>query len=175
MDHNYIAQFENVKVRPLLVEDIEQLRIWRNDTVKTKFLRKLDYITPEMQLQWYKNYLNNPTEIVFAIEEIGKLHRMVGSVALYDIKNGQAEIGKIQIGDDEAHGKGVGRKALKLVAQIGFTELNLTKIYADVHQNNIASHKNFTNLGFKIVGRHNSHVGGFEDEFEITAQELFKK
>lgn len=148
MDHNYIAQFENVKVRPLLIEDIEQLRIWRNDTEKTKFLRKLDYITPEMQLQWYKNYLNNPNEIVFAIEEIGTLNRMVGSVALYDIKNGQAEIGKIQIGDDEAHGKGVGRKALKLVTEIGFDKLVLKTIIARVNKNNIPSYKNFISADF---------------------------
>ena len=127
-----------------------------------------------MQLQWYKNYLNNPTEIVFAIEEIGTLHKMVGSVALYDIENGQAEIGKIQIGDNEAHGKGVGRKALKLVAEIGFREFELTKIYASVHQENIPSHKNFTNLGFKVVGQHVSNIGGYEDEFEITSQELIK-
>lgn len=148
MDHNYIEQYENVKVRPLLVEDIEQLRIWRNDTEKTKFLRKLDYITPEMQLQWYKNYLNNPNEIVFAIEEIGTLNRMVGSVALYDIKNGQAEIGKIQIGDDEAHGKGVGRKALKLVTEIGFDKLVLKTIIARVNKNNIPSYKNFISADF---------------------------
>lgn len=52
LNHNYCAECGNVKLRPLIREDIEALRIWRNDKEKTKYLRQIDYITPEMQQAW---------------------------------------------------------------------------------------------------------------------------
>ena len=37
----YEAVYDNVRIRPLEQKDIEQLRIWRNDSSKTKFLRPI--------------------------------------------------------------------------------------------------------------------------------------
>lgn len=108
MKHNYSATYKNVILRPLKEEDIEMLRIWRNDISQTKFLTPIGEISPAMQKKWYNDYLNNPDEITFSIIETASLNRLVGSVALYHFKNGIAEIGKIQIGDREAHGLGLG-------------------------------------------------------------------
>ena len=82
--------------------DIENLRVWRNDKSKTQFLKPIGEITPEMQLEWFKKYLDNQDEITFAIEETKDLNRMVGSVTLYNFHGKVAEVGKIQIGDREA-------------------------------------------------------------------------
>ncbi len=172
MLHKYCAIYENVKLRPLCYEDIEQLRIWRNDKKKTSFLRPIEYISEEMQIKWFSSYLKDQNQIIFAIEETADLHRMVGSVALYDFNDTVAEIGKIQIGDDEAHGKGIGRKALLMASKIGFVKLGLNKIIASVHQKNIPSHFNFDKLGFEIYGSHDSVVGGLEDELQITSEKL---
>ena len=168
MEHNYYAIYKNIKLRPLKKEDIELLRIWRNDTKATKFLRNIGYITPEMQNEWFNIYLKNDKEIIFAIEETSDLNRIVGSVSLYDIQNDIAEIGKIQIGDKDAHGRGIGRIALVMAMCIGFKKLNLEKVIAEVHQDNISAHKNDMKIGFKITGKRPSHVGGFEDEIEMS-------
>ncbi len=172
MKHSFSAIYDNVRIRPLDINDIESLRIWRNDKSKTKFLRKIGTITPEMQKAWYENYLEDRVQIIFAIDEIKDLNRMVGSLAIYDMKEDSAEIGKIQIGDIEANGRGIGRKSLVMAMKIGFDILNLNKFVASVHQENISARTNDLKIGFRIVGQHNSEVGGIEDEIEITRGDL---
>lgn len=174
MDHKYCADYVNVRLRPLKECDIENLRVWRNDREATKYLRNVGTITPEMQKAWFENYLKSPDVLTFAIVETKDLNRMVGSVALYDIAGDVAEIGKIQVGDPEAHGKGIGRLATVLAMWIGFRELGLKKIIASVHQENIPAHRNDMKMGFRIVGSHPSHVGGFEDEIEIDEARLIE-
>ncbi len=174
MNHKYCAKYKNVKLRPLERNDIEQLRVWRNDYSKTKYLRKIELITPEKQLEWYESYLSNPDEIIFSIIETQQLKRIVGSIALYNFKDGQAEVGKIQIGDDNAHGMGIGKISLVMASLIGFQKLGLTKVVSSVHQNNIAAHKNNMKVGFRIVGNHPAPMGGIEDEIEIDKERLLK-
>lgn len=167
MQHNYHAYFQNIRIRPLEKSDIEILRIWRNDTSKTKYLRPIGKITPQMQEKWYETYLRNPDEIAFAIDETENLNRMVGSLFLYNFKEKIAEIGKIQVGDDEAHGMGIGGKSFVLAMKIGFERMNLEKIIASVHRENIAAYKSYMKIGFEIVGSHPALIGGIEDEIEM--------
>lgn len=174
MKHNYTARYGNVLLRPLAEGDIENLRMWRNNTHQTRFLRPVGHITPEMQKQWFEKYLTNENELTFAIVETKDLKRMVGSVALYDFNGDVAEIGKIQIGDPEAGGRGLGRISLVMAMWIGFKRLGLKKIVASVHQENISAHKNDMQVGFKIVGTHPSIVGGIEDEIEIDEARLIE-
>ena len=174
MNHAYFGSFKNISLRPLSVDDIELLRVWRNDKEQTKFLKPIEKITPDMQLNWYNSYLNNPQDIIFGIFETKDLNRVVGSLSIYDIKNGRAEIGKIQIGDPEAHGKGLGRISLVIAMKIGFELLGLGEIYASVHQDNAAARINDLRIGFKIVGCHQSPVGGLEDELTIHKEELYR-
>lgn len=174
MNHNYEAVYNNIHIRPLKYDDIENLRSWRNDTEATRFLRHVGYITSDMQERWYENYLLNPSEICFAVEETSELKRMVGSVSLYNIDHDIAEVGKILIGDPEAHGRGIGRKCLVMTMLIGFDKLGLQKIIGVVNQENIAAHKNDMSVGFRIVGAHPSIVGGVEDEIEIDRDSLLK-
>lgn len=173
MNHNLYARYGNLLLRPLMYEDIEKLRVWRNDMQATRFLRQIGHITPEMQGKWFQNYLNNPNELTFAIVETSELKRIIGSVSIYDISGSQAEFGKIQIGDKEAHGKGYGRVSMVMALAIGFDILGLTKITGCVHQQNIAAHSNDVKIGFKITGKQDSVVGGFEDIIEIDRKTLF--
>lgn len=173
MKHGYHGEHLNVALKPLNAENLELLRCWRNNTEQTKFLRPIGEITPEMQLNWFQSYLKNPHDINFGIYETEKLNRLVGSLSIYDIKDGRAEIGKIQIGDSEAHRMGIGRTSLVIAMKIGFELIGLTEIYASVHQDNIAARTNDLKIGFKIVGSHPSCVGGMEDEILIHVDELY--
>ena len=176
MDHSYSVCYDDVLLRPLLHKDIEFLRKWRNDQEASKYLRNIGTITPEMKEKWFASYLKDEDEITFSIVEIKSLHRMVGSVSLYNFSTDkkQAEVGKIQIGDVEAHGKGIGRKALVMIMDFGFKKLNLEKIVAGVNQKNIAAHSNDMKIGFRIVGTHPSvsEFGGTEDEIKIDQETL---
>lgn len=174
MKHTYSAIYQDVCIRPLEKRDIEKLRIWRNDSYKTRFLRQIGEITPKMQEKWYEDYLEDNNIIIFAIEELYDLKRMVGSLALYDFKGNIAEIGKIQIGDTEANGRGIGRKSMVMAMWIGFECLGLKNIVGFVHRDNIAAHSNDMKIGFHITGFHEAAVGGYEDEIEINRQRLME-
>lgn len=175
MKHDYFARLDNILIRPLNESDIELLRGWRNEQENTKFLRDIGYITEEMQRNWYQSYLENEHDLVFAIEETVDLKRVVGSLSLYDWNKELkiCEIGKIQIGDAEAHGKGIGRRALVMAMKIAFQRLGITKIVASVHPDNVQAYHNDMKVGFRVVGETASLVGGNElllEMFEKDAQ-----
>ena len=120
--------------------------------------------------------MTDDTQIIFSIYETGSLNRMVGSVALYNInlEKGTSEVGRIQIGDPEAHGKGLGRVSLVGTIKVAFKCLDITKIEASVHKENVQAHHNDIKIGFRIVGEIDSIVGGKEDLIEMTEEDAIK-
>ena len=148
MKHNYTIKKDNVLLRPLCEDDIEMLRIWRNNPENSKYLRQIGYIDKDQQKKWFENYINNDDEIAFAIVECKELNRLVGSVSLYNFKDNEAEFGKILIGDEEAHGKRIGLNATKAAIEIGFKELNLNRIVLEVNYENVAAIKTYEKAGF---------------------------
>lgn len=175
MEHSYGAEYQNIRLRPLEEKDIENLRIWRNDTEASRFLRPIGPVSPRMQKNWFEGCQKDPSQIIFAIEETEKLNRLVGSVALYDFDENSAELGKIQIGDPEAHGRGIGRISFAMAAWIGFQKLGVKKITASVHRENLPAYKNDMRIGFRVVGSHEAAVGGVEDEIEIDEKRLLEQ
>lgn len=163
MNHEYTAHYGNVTIRPLLAEDIELLRQWRNDKDNSKYLRQIPYITQEMQKKWFENYLQNNDEICFAIIEAQTLNRVVGSLSLYNFSDKSAEFGKILIGDVEAHGKGVGYNAIHAVLDIAFNELGLEKVFLHVYDNNKVAVHLYDKVGFKTVSSKN--VQGMKENY----------
>ncbi len=155
MKHEFINHYKNIRIRPLEECDIEFIRNWRNNPKNTKFLSKISYITPEMQMKWYKNILEKPNEYVFAIDEIKELNRLVGSFSLYNIVDEEAEFGKFLIGEDKVHGKSIGLYTLIAALQISFNELKLQKVYLKVYKDNIAALKVYKKVGFIISNPNN--------------------
>ena len=173
MRHEYSAVLGDILIRQVKERDIELLRSWRNERENAKFLRDIGYITEDMQREWFYSYLDNDEELFFAIEDIGELKRVVGGLALYGLDREKAvcEIGKIQIGDRAAHGKGIGRKALVMAMKIAFHKLYVEKIVASVHPDNVQAYHNDMKVGFKIIGEIPSVVGGYEYSLEITEKD----
>lgn len=168
MNHLYSASFKNIDLLPLSGGDIEALRIWRNDKRQIRFLRDVGHISAEMQRKWFENYLNDQKEIIFGIHD-RELGCLVGSVSLYAIDQEQnvASIGKIQIGDEREHGRGIGRLSLVMAMKIGFRLLGLRKIVGSVHPDNVQAYTNDMKVGFFITGECDSVAGGKEKLIEI--------
>lgn len=162
MEHNYEYKLDNVVLRPLQHEDIEYLRIWRNNPENNKYLNQIPYITVEMQEEWFKRYLENKDEIAFAIIEESIINRIVGSLSLYNIEEGSIEIGKIMVGDPGAHGKKVGENATKAATVIAHEMLGKSMIIMHVYEMNIAAVKAYKNAGFKIAEKHVDEQGRAE-------------
>jgi len=155
-------------------DDLEFLRTWRNDTELTKYLSNLDYITQDKQLKWYEQDIKETDCYTFAIEETELLKRIVGSVALYNLNKQTSEFGRIIIGDKEARGKGMGFLATVLCLYLGFTEIGLERIMANVHEDNAVAIKAYKRAGFKICGQHVYEYGGYELEIAITKVDFSK-
>lgn len=171
-----VVEYKNMRLVPLVSDDIENLRKWRNDEEQTQFLRKIGHITKEAQMAWFQDYLKDDTQIIFSIYETELLNRMIGSVALYNInlEKGTSEVGRIQIGVPEAHGKGLGRISLVGAIKVAFQCLGITKMEASVHKDNVQAHHNDMKIGFRIVGEIDSVVGGKEDLIEMTEEDAVK-
>ena len=152
MRHACCAEGSGFLLRPLVETDIEALRVWRNNPANTACLRRLPFITEEMQRRWFSETLENPDELAFAIEETGRGLGLIGSVSLYHFADGEAEFGRLLIGMPEAHGTGAGKTAVSLLLFIGFGILELTRIYAHVHPDNAAARKSYARAGLTETG-----------------------
>ena len=172
MNHRYTIIYKNVELRPLYQNDIENLRNWRNDEKNTKFLRKIPFISSDAQEQWYRKYLANPDEMCFSIYEIHELNRIVGSLSLYNFSNAQAEFGKILIGDEEAHGKKIGVNSIIALLSIAFFQLDLSRVYLHVFNNNKPAKHVYETVGFEI--EKTSVVDGMEELLMSISSEKFK-
>lgn len=159
MVHNYTVEYEGITLRPLAHDDIELLRIWRNDPANSRYLRQIPYIAAEMQEEWYKEYLSDKDTITFSIVENVILGRVVGSISLYHFKeDGKVELGKVLIGDAEAHGKHIGFRAVVAAVKTTVEQLHKNEIYLHVHENNISAIKIYTQAGFKETARNGTEL-----------------
>lgn len=173
MKHSIYASYENLKIRPLEQQDLENLRNWRNDEKNAVFLTKIPYITPQMQQNWYEKYLQDPDRIVFAIEETQHLKQMIGSVSVYNFRGTIAEYGSFMIGNPLAKGKGFGKLSLLLCLHAGFEKFSLEKYDACVHEDNISARKVDEQVGFIVTGSHPFVNGGQELEIQLDKQKFY--
>ena len=171
MNHDITVTNGNVRLRPLTQNDIEMLRVWRNDKDNSQFLTPVPYITPEMQQAWFSDYLADSDAYTWAIDEILELDRCVGSVSLYHfvkdlstqdvheydlaIRNVEAkekgsacEFGRLMIGDHDARGRRIGLSATKLCIDIAFNLFGVEWISLFVEKENIPAYKIYREAGF---------------------------
>ena len=140
-----------VTLRPLVREDIEMLRKWRNqESIRNSFVFN-DKITSEQQAQWFEKYDADDTDCMFiALYE----DEPVGASALYNIsrEDNSAEFGRLMLGDVKRRGLGLGRRFTQLTAQMGFDVLNLRRIYLEVFEENAYALKIYEGLGYRVTG-----------------------
>ncbi len=159
MEHNYRIVYENTTLQPLQRDDIENLRVWRNNPKNTAYLRKIPFITKEMQATWFERYLHDDDEICFSILENRVLNRMVGSLSLHEFDEKSCFLGKILIGDEEAHGRKIGVNASIAATKIAFEQLNIKKINLHVFKENTIALKVYKEAGFVVVDEYETESG----------------
>jgi len=83
--------------------------------------------------------------------------RHVGNIKLeVNMAHARGEIG-ILIGDKKSWGKGVGRRAIMLIADYAFGSLGIAKLSAGCYENNIGSIKALKGAGFEIEAVRRQH------------------
>ena len=149
MEHSYNKKNKNILVRQIEKQDLELLRSWRNNPENCKYLTPIPHITEDAQKKWYMEYLKDKEQIIFAIEETEKLGRCVGSIALYNFKDSSVEVGKIMVGDPDAHGLHVALHALEAVMEVAVQHLGIKRFYLHVFKNNLPALITYKRVGFK--------------------------
>ncbi len=137
-----------VSLRPICIEDTDNIIRWRNsEQVKKNLFSQAD-ITSEIHKEYYKNCVETGKCKQFIIETLeGNLD--IGTVFIKNIDENhrKAEFG-IFIGEACARGKGYGTAATKQMLNIAFEEYKLNRIYLQVLESNESGIKAYLNAGF---------------------------
>lgn len=147
-----IIHGSKVRLRPVIFEDIETIRKWRNkDSIRCWFVNDAP-ISPEQQLKWWDKYSQATDEIMFMIEVLPQ-DLPIGAVALYKIiLNHTAEFGRLMIGEMNERGKGYALEATVLLTDYGFSRFGLNTIDLEVFPNNNQAIKMYERAGFISKG-----------------------
>ena len=153
MKHSYIITTDRLRFRQIEPGDLECVRIWRNNDLTRKWFLDNSIITPEQQLIWYKNYIDNNRDIMFIIEEMVNINAPIGTIALYNIDTDRqtTDAGRLMIGNPEVRNRGFGLESLKAMCDFAFYQLGIKKIRCEVFEDNFSSMKMSKNAGFKII------------------------
>jgi RimJ/RimL family protein N-acetyltransferase len=139
-----------IRLRPLLLADLDWLYGWRNDLEVTRHLAHLS-MTKEQLRAWFDSLRLDAGDRAYAIlvEE-----DFVGYAVLTDADpiNEKCEAGII-IGDKARWGQGIGSLVARELARIAFTEVGMHRVLAVASERNPSSIRCFERAGFREEGR----------------------
>ncbi|MBR4235532.1 MAG: GNAT family N-acetyltransferase [Clostridia bacterium] len=148
MDHNYSIRYADICLVPFTEAYSEQYRQLRNDPDVNRCFVFHGSISKEQQKQWFREYLNKPQEIMFAI--LDKNGQFIGGNSIYDIGNGSAEYGRLII-NKQFSGNHYGFKATCAAMEIA-RSININNLRLKVYLNNAAAIKIYKTAGFIETG-----------------------
>lgn len=130
---------------------------WMNDFEITRYLESRFFPhTKEEMLQFLRETANGRNLMLAICKKDDGKH--IGNIKIgpIDFIHRRAEMGLL-IGDKEEWGKGYASEAIQALANFGFNELNLFKIWAGAYIENIGSIKAFEKAGFKKEAELKNH------------------
>lgn len=140
-----------VVIRPLKEEDAYTSVKWRNDPEVFKYTgNTYDHeITIQDELSWIKRVMGAEDEYRCAILADG---RYVGNIYLTNIHNGNA-VYHIFLGEKDIWGKGVAKRASRLILEYAFDVLRLNTVELRVRLKNERAIELYKRIGFSEVSR----------------------
>lgn len=145
-------------------QDLNQMRMWRNNPEIWRWCRQHDLITEADHLRWYEWQAEDPKTKMYKVESYGEMVGICGLTSI-DMVNRHAEF-SLYIAPVK-QGKGLGKAALKTLLSHGFKNLNLHLIWGESFKGNPATSM-FTSLGFRYEGDRRDHY--FRDGKYINAE-----
>jgi len=147
---------ERVRLRPLAEADLPLTRAWRNRDDIRRWFRTSDPIGAAQHAAWWERYRDRNDDLVWIIEETREAGgvRPVGMISLYaiDSSRGEAEFGRLLLGEPDAGGKGFATEATRLVTGFALGELGLRRVHLEVASANMAAIAVYERCGFVREG-----------------------
>ena len=142
---------ERVRLRAVERADIPTFLRWFNDPEVTQYLSMYMPISEAAEERWYERLLDDPDNLVFAVETLEGVH--IGNIGLHriDWKDRQAELG-VTLGEKAYWNQGYGRDAIRTLCRFGFHQMNLHRIYLRVFSYNERARHCYLAAGFVAEG-----------------------
>ena len=147
-------QTERLLLRPLRPSDAADLFTVRSDPRAMRYWSSSawrEISVAEKRIADAEEDMRGTENLCFGLERLSD-HRMIGTAELFGI---DAPCRRSEIGYSllvEAWGKGYMGEALQALVNLGFQELNLNRIEADIDPRNTPSRRCLERLGFKQEG-----------------------
>jgi diamine N-acetyltransferase len=164
---------ENLRLRALEPEDLDDLYRWENDSELWKYGSTLAPYSKFALRDYLINSLNDLLQCrqlrLVAVDK--KTGQSMGTIDLYDYDpiNLRAGIG-ILLDTDYRH-KGFGKELLELVKEYAFQVLHLNQLFAYIPESNTSSFKLFTACGYVqrgLLKDWRKTAAGFEDVYFLS-------
>ena len=164
---------ENLLLRALEPEDLDDLYRWENDSELWKYGST---IAPYSKYALHDYLINSMNDLVQSkqlrlVAVNKKTGQSIGTIDLYDYDplNLRAGIGILL--DSIYRNKGIGKEILGLVKEYAFQVLHLNQLFAYVPESNIPSFKLFTACGYVprgLLKDWRKTPDGFEDVYFLS-------
>lgn len=144
-----------VWLRPMTVNDADDVVRWRNEPCVAEQMFALPPRSREDHLSWFEKMEAGDDRQEFIV--MRSLHeaepQAIGTIGLSQInrRHERAEYG-ILIGEASARGTGLAREASELILDYAFRALQINKIFLHVFANNNTAIKLYERLGFAREG-----------------------
>lgn len=149
---------ERVTLRAIEAEDLEPLRLWRNEPRLRRYFREHREISRAMQERWFKEtVLGDPATAMFAVAETGS-GRLLGACGLcwIDWRNRSGDFSLYLGADDLYIDDALAPEAGRLLIGYGLDDLGLNRIWAEIYDTDAPKQRLLPALGFTLEGRHRS-------------------
>ncbi|NPV07934.1 MAG: GNAT family N-acetyltransferase [Anaerolineae bacterium] len=140
-----------VRLRPVTREDLPRYVEWIADPEVRRHLNFYRPLSLEDEEHWFERLRGDGGQEVFAIETLEGRH--IGGIGLHGIHTRYrlAEAG-IFIGAKECWGRGYGTDAMRLLLAFAFDQLNLHRVFLNVHSDNLRALRSYEKCGFVLEG-----------------------
>lgn len=141
-----------IRLRLLSEEDLPLTMAWRNKERSRGMFRKREVISKEGHGLWFQSYLAREDDFVFVIETRDGLP--IGQISLYQVNppTGDAELGRMMIGEDAFLRKGHALEAIELLVGTTAPALGLEEVYLEVRLENLPAIGLYKKAGFMEDG-----------------------
>src|SRR5690606_3107957 len=144
---------EDIILRAIEQDDMQLLKELINDPEVEKMVVGWSFpVSTNQQINWINSLSNDRNNIRFIIDirNVGAVG--VVSLTRIDFKNGTATINIKLKKEDKIRNKGIGYKAIAMLIDYAFNQLNLNCLVANILNYNTASQKLFEKSGFELEG-----------------------
>jgi RimJ/RimL family protein N-acetyltransferase len=146
-----------VRLRAYEMDDLDRCWSWINDREVVQYISAAAAfpVSRAQEEDWLRQVITQtqPPEITYAIETIED-SRHIGSVSLHNVTGNahKAALG-ILIGERSCWNRGYGTDAILTMLRFGFEELNLNRVWLEVHDDNARAIACYRKCGFVEEGR----------------------